>query len=299
VTAAACRWPRGNSRLALVLSSERSGSTLLRVLLGKHSLIVSPSELWLLYYEEYDAWRRERPAAIESVLEFFELVGASTSTAAVDEVCRGRTTSEVYSWLFGFLPPGAILVDKTPGYANSISVLERSRRFDAFTIWLVRHPLGVISSHIRLANTRHMSWRPADLTWRLQRAFERMYFGRATPMVRAREAKWLRQNANILSFLRSIPPSHQIRLRFEDLVAHPEQTLRQVCAAMDLPWESSLARLELADQRITPGLGDATFHLHQTIETATAVRWQGELSENVLQPETVAMMKTAGLTSPA
>lgn len=69
------RWAdRDDARLMFILSSERSGSTLLRFLLGEHSRLVSPQELFILRYPDFATWRARKPVAMESLLEFFRLV---------------------------------------------------------------------------------------------------------------------------------------------------------------------------------------------------------------------------------
>ncbi|HSP97952.1 MAG TPA: hypothetical protein VL049_11990 [Candidatus Dormibacteraeota bacterium] len=85
------RWAdRAAARLLLILSSERSSSTLLRFLLGEHSRLVSPQELF----------------------EYCRLLGQPTSAEAVETACGGRNTVQVYEWMLAQLPPHGILVDK-------------------------------------------------------------------------------------------------------------------------------------------------------------------------------------------
>src|SRR5262249_11080700 len=141
---------RPDARLILVLSSERSGSTLLRVMLGGHSRIVAPQELFLLRYPDFETWRTRKPVAMESLLELFDLLDRPQTESSVTASCRGMSMVDVYKWLFGFLPAQAILLDKTPAYANDPSTLERSAPLMPFYVQLVRHPLGVIDSHVRV-----------------------------------------------------------------------------------------------------------------------------------------------------
>ena len=80
----------------------------------------------------------------------FDLLGQPKDVAAIDEACRGMDILDVYRWLFGFLRPDQFLLDKTPAYANDGDTLRRSRPLKPHYIWLIRHPLGVIESHVRL-----------------------------------------------------------------------------------------------------------------------------------------------------
>src|SRR5262245_41276174 len=97
---------QNSARLILVLSSERSGSTLLRVILGEHSRIVAPSECFLMRYPDYRTWRALKPVAIESLVEYFRLIGSPRTVADIDAECRDWSTPEVYRWLLRALPEG-------------------------------------------------------------------------------------------------------------------------------------------------------------------------------------------------
>ena len=44
-------------------------------MLGEHQKVVAPSEMFLLRYPDYDTWRAEKPVAMESLFEFFDLIG--------------------------------------------------------------------------------------------------------------------------------------------------------------------------------------------------------------------------------
>jgi hypothetical protein len=138
------------SRLIFLLSSERSGSTLTRVILGAHSRIVAPLELHMLRHPTYAVWRRDKSIAIESLRDFFQLIGQPKSEAEIDVVCKDFTVVQVYEWMLSQLPPGKLLLDKTPAYSNEGDTLRRSVPLSPFYIWLVRHPLGVIESQVRL-----------------------------------------------------------------------------------------------------------------------------------------------------
>jgi len=285
---------RPDSRLIIVLSSERSGSTLLRVMLGAHSRMVAPQELFLLRYPDFATWRARKPMAIESLVELFTLLGTPRTESAIDAACRGRTTVDVCRWLFDALRPGAFLIDKTPAYANDLSTLARTAALAPFYIWLIRHPLGVIDSHVRLKDKER---RRRPLTRRvlhpLQDAVERWTDG-LTAIGRRREAKWVTQNRNIHTFLREVPAEQQVHAYFEDLVRTPETVIQAVCAAIGIEPEPQMVRPETR-QVMNPNLGDPNFHLHSGIDAHPAEGWTARYSEALLQPETLQLMKQIGV----
>jgi hypothetical protein len=292
---------RSDARLLVILSSERSGSTLLRFMLGGHSRVVSPAELFILRYPDYDTWRARKPVAMESVLEYFRLLDVKMSAAEVDAACRGRSAADVFEWLFTFLPAGGILVDKTPAYSNELASLERSRSLQPFYIWLIRHPLGVIDSQVRLKEKlRQRKAERAGLVRRLRArvgGIARLWRGTNETIARMREAKWVSQNRNVATFLRQVPVERQCTLYFEDMVRAPVPALERACAAIGLAIEPGMAALRVAPE-MNPHLGDPNFHQHQQVDAETADNWADRYQESWLRPETRQLMTEIGVRQP-
>jgi hypothetical protein len=284
---------RDDARLLLILSSERSGSTLLRYLLGEHSRLISPQELFLLRYPDFAAWRAHKPVAMESVLEYFRLIGRPTSAAAIETACRGRTAVQAYEWILAQLPPRAILIDKTPAYANEMASLERSRPLAPFYVRLIRHPLGVIDSQVRLKSKlrrRRTEQRGALARLRASAGdLVRQVRGHDEQVARRREAKWLAQNRNLAAFLRHIPAEQQCTVYFEDLVRGPEAEIARFCAASGLEREAQVGTLGRAPE-MNIHLGDPNFHQHRQVDAEMADDWVARYQESWLRPETLALM---------
>ena len=287
---------RPDARLILVLSSERSGSTLLRVMLGGHSRIVAPQELFLLRYPDFDTWRARKSVAMESLLELFDLLGHEQTEEGITSSCRGMPMVDVYKWIFEFLPAAAVLLDKTPAYANDVGTLDRSRALTPFYVWLVRHPLGVIDSHVRVKEReRQRRPLPGRMLRPLRDAIERLTDG-LPALARKREAKWVLQNSNVRDFLRQVPAEQQAKVHFEQLVQNPEAVVRELCAAIGFEPEPQMVRPETR-QTMNPNLGDPNFHLHGAIDVQPAASWTARYSETQLRPETLALMQELGIQS--
>src|SRR6185295_12312399 len=144
-----------NPRAIFVLSPPRSGSTLLRVMLGGHPRLFAPPELELLSFRTMVERRAAlsgrdrfwREGAIRAVMEA-RGCGAEEAAARVEEQeLEGVSTRRFYGLLQGWLD-GRWLVDKTPSYALDGAVLARAEEeFEApFYIHLLRHPHGMIRS---------------------------------------------------------------------------------------------------------------------------------------------------------
>ncbi len=289
---------RPGARLIVLLSSERSGSTLLRVMLGAHSRVIAPQEMFLLRYPDFETWRKQKPVAMESVMELFLLLGRPLADADIEAACRGRSSVDVYRWMFEQLPVGSFLLDKTPAYANDAITLTRSAALEPFYIWLVRHPLGVIDSQVRLkaAEHRNRGSLPRRAFNPLLSMMERWSTG-LTSVGRDRETKWVHQNLNIRNFLRNVSRDQQVTAHFEDLVRDPEPVVRRVCSAIGIAPEPGMIRPETR-RVMNPNLGDPNFHLHDGVDASPATAWQTRYDEGQLQHDTLQLMQQLDVRSP-
>jgi acyl carrier protein len=273
-----------NPRIAFVLSSPRSGSTLLRAILAGHPELFAPPELHLLYF----ATMAQRHRALANKQNQHLLTGticavmqlrACGAEEAADLLrsCEERQmpTHEFYALLQDQLGR-RLLVDKTPTYAMSPEILRRAEQNfeEPLFIHLVRHPCGMI------------------------RSFEDGKLDQLTPFMREShftrrqlaELTWLVTNENIASFLAILPQERCLRIGYENLVREPEPLLRRICDFLGVPfaWDMLDPYKDL-DSHMTTGVrsvsefsGDLKFHLHARIEPEAADRWRKYDSEDSL-----------------
>jgi amino acid adenylation domain-containing protein len=275
---------RGTNRPALfVLSPPRSGSTLLRVMLGGHPGLFAPPELELLNFETL-ADRQRTFSGRDS----FRLEGA---TRALMEArgCGVEEAKELLeSWEREALPTaelyrrfqewigGRMLVDKTPTYAWDPRALERAEELfsGALYLHLVRHPLGVVRS-----------FEEARL--------EQIFLPQAQGFSRRELAEllWVLAHENILEFLSGVALERQHRVYFEDLVREPERVLAGICSFLGIAYDPAMAEpyRPVERSRMTDGLyaasrmlGDVKFHQHGSVKPEVAERWREEYEESSL-----------------
>jgi hypothetical protein len=113
---------------------------------------------------------------------------------------------------------------------------------------------------------------------------DRVFFRYDHPFVARELAElvWVVCHQNIQAFLTQVPKSRQHRLRFEDLVTRPQETLMDLCAFMGLAFHPDMAMPYKAKERkMTDGmhaastmLGDMKFHQHTDIDPALAESWK-------------------------
>ncbi|HEX3130209.1 MAG TPA: amino acid adenylation domain-containing protein, partial [Thermoanaerobaculia bacterium] len=271
-----------NPPALFVLSPPRSGSTLLRVMLGGHSKLFSPPELELLSYNSMAERKAAYPGRdsfwLEGVIRaVMEARGSGPEEAKAEvEIAEWEdwTTQRFYGWLQDQLG-GRMLVDKTPSYALNPSVLTRAEEaFDhPLYIHLIRHPYGMIRS-----------FEEAKLDQLFFRHPHR--FGRRM----LAELIWLVSHQVVSGFLSEIPRERQHWIRFEDLVRDPETELRRLCATFGLDYHPDMADPYKEKQaRMTDGLyaegrmlGDVKFHQHRGVDAEAATRWRELAAEHSL-----------------
>lgn len=279
--------------VGFVLSAPRSGSTLLRVMLEGHPALFAPPELWLLTANDM----RQRAARFASTTldQGYTLAvrGALRCTTEEAErrvaemVADARPTWAAYATLSD-LAGGRTLIDKTPHYATHEATLERIPRWFAAgpLIELVRHPLAVMDSFVRL---------------RLDRIG---FGGDIDPWIMA-EGSWTVPVGQVRAFAERHPDRPVHTVRYEALVTHPRETLDALCDAIGLPFDPAMLD-PYAGDRMTGGLragssplGDQRFHQHRGIDPSLADAWKTVELPRPLDPETLALADALGYALPA
>ncbi len=271
---------RKNPPAVFVLSPPRSGTTLLRVMLGGHPRLFSPPELELLSFDTL----KERKAAftgrdafwLEGVVRAVMEIRGCSAEEAEELVAEHEdlTTLEFYGLLQEWLGD-RVLVDKTPSYALDPSILRRAEEGfeEPKYIHLIRHPLGMIHSFEEA--------KLDQIFFRQEHGFSRRQLA---------ELIWQASHENIVEFLREVPASRQHWVRFEDLLREPEATLRGICEFLGLDYHPDMAEpYKAKSERMTDGvhaesrmLGDVKFHEHKGVEAQVAERWRERYSVSSL-----------------
>ncbi|MBK1989432.1 sulfotransferase [Sphaerospermopsis aphanizomenoides BCCUSP55] len=265
-----------NKRAVFVLSSPRSGSTLLRIILAGNPQLFAPPELHLLDYNTL----AQRKAALDNKLNSHLLEGTIRAIMQIKNCSpeearklmeayevQGLSTKSFYGILQEWIG-NRILVDKTPTYPFHLDFLRRAEMqfSEPLYIHLVRHPYGMIRSFEDAKLDQLVSFMRES-------SFTRKQLG---------ELLWLVSQQNLLQFLGEIPHHRQLRIRFEDLVNDPESIAQQICNFLNIDFNlEMLDPYKEKEQRMTDGVelvsrfsGDLKFHLHQRIEPNAAFRWQ-------------------------
>jgi len=269
-----------------LLSTPRAGSTLARAMLAGHPSLFSPPELHLL---PYTSMANRRESLKDSYLEEgLQRALMDLKTADADEiqslidgwVDADASITEVYSLLQELAHP-RMLIDKSPTYALDPCILERAEML--FTrskyIHLVRHPVASIDSFVRMRMDRLLA--P----------------GASNPYTLAEDI-WVTGNRNIDQFLRKLPDDRVYRLRFEDLVSRPQETMEGLSEFLGLDYDPAMVnpyegKRMLDGVRVTSRpIGDPNFAEHHHVEAEKGDIWKAIQLPRALSRKTMRLAAT-------
>jgi len=254
--------------IIFILSSPRSGSTLLRVMLAGHPCLFSPPELHLLPFNTM----REREEQLKlshlgeglqkALMEIYKSSAAASQALIQDKCLQNLSIQKMYQEIQENIAP-RLLVDKSPSSSINRAILERAESLFANSkyIHLVRHPYSVIESFVRM---------------RMQKLAG---FGDENPYQVA-EQIWTKSNQNILDFLTEIEPERQHQMRYEELVKEPNNILSQLCDFLNIDFDSALLQPYKGD-RMTEGvyesslsISDPNFLKHNSVDSSLGDKWK-------------------------
>jgi malonyl CoA-acyl carrier protein transacylase len=251
-----------------ILSSPRSGSTLLRVMLAGHPALYSPPELHLLPFETMGERNEELGVSqlgqgLQRAFMELKQVDAQESQRLIDRLVEeNMSVQDVYGMLQQ-LAGDRTLIDKSPTYASDRDTLEQAEQLftGAKYIHLVRHPYAVIESFARMRMDKLVG------------------SGDSNPYQLA-ESIWTNSNQNTLDFFETIDPERHYLVQYEALVTEPEKVMRGVCQFLEIDFDPAVLKPYQGD-RMTDGVhdrsmsvGDPNFLNRDRIDAKLAQTWQ-------------------------
>jgi hypothetical protein len=219
-----------------MLAPPRSYTSLMNAMLGQHPQCFGLPELCLFNVEQlFELWVRTsdemgseaktRHGLLRAVAEIYAGEQTMDSVRMATHWCSARQnhgTGEIYQELVAKIHP-LIAVEKSPAYTVDIKRMLRIREAfpDARYLHLTRHPVGQCKSVMSLYEGTFALF-VNSIDFLEDRAIVEPQFA------------WYDFNINILSFLDTIPPERQMRIRGEDMMSDPPTYLRKVCRWLGL-----------------------------------------------------------------
>jgi hypothetical protein len=215
-------------RVLFIVGSGYSGSTLLDLLVGGHSRARGYGELRSLddfLGSDGLCTCRRRASECEFWRAVLARLGPDRFRLYPSDADVGIVVGQTVRLLRAIWDTAntSVLVDSSKWMERAL-LLHQAGGVDARVVHLVRDGRAVAWSHLR----RGTSLRESVLTWRAQNE---------------RALDWLSDPG--------APPS--LRVRYEDLVAAPAETLREVCALAGLDYEPGMLRFRSGERHLVSG----------------------------------------------
>lgn len=241
----------------VVLGSPRSGTTLLRRVLDAHPNIACPPETYLLSaaarFLHHDRFASGLRVGVIDGLEF-----AGFAEAELLERLRG--------FVFGFARDHASRSQK-PRWAHKTA-------FDAFHLPAIRQ---LCEGHVRFVCVQRHG---LDVAVSLVELVDKTggyvselhaYVQRYPEPLEALARAWIDSASAVADLIDECPDA--ISLRYEELVAEPEASLRRVFEALDEPWDPAVLARALGGSGEV-GFGDWKTYGRAKIDAASVGRWR-------------------------
>ncbi len=255
-----------------IVGANRSGTTLLRLLLNAHSEIAIPDEINYFYgftktEISYEAWTEPQLSAAE--YEAFVDRFLDANRPKVRELDLSSVRAEILDGPQDFRRPYQVLLtrwaahygkarwgEKTPGniyHSNILIDMFPDARF----LHVVRDPRGGVASMQRV------SFFSSDATFNALNRHKIMTHGR----------DWL---------ARAVPADQRMEVRYEDLVGAPQHTLGRICGFLETAYEPEMLRFHQNADRFMLDEAASTYNQTATrpISPTEAEKWRSQLSES-------------------
>lgn len=259
-----------------VLGCPRSGTTLLRTMLMGHPEIFAGPELYLIQY--HSMLQRER--LITDSGAYWKTMGLAQTI----QMMRGWTITRAFQYVTHITKSDfpiidvykllhdwnnkKFLVDKSPSTTFNMQTLEKIEQWfnDPFYIHIVRHPVPVVQSMMR------MQINPPQTNHTAESA----------------QFRWRNDNSNALHHLALIPVERQFHLRYEDLVQDPKQQLSGICNMLKIHYSESMEN-PYKGERMIEGIGCVNLPKRSKVEKSLADDWKLRPHGFELEPATIEL----------
>lgn len=228
---------------AFILGNPRSGTSLLRLMLDSHPEIAAPPECGFLHwwFKKYAAWIWDS-SALESFIEDL-LTSRKIETWSLDRaqlrgfihkhkpITYGELGLCIYQfWASQIGKAPSVILDKNNYYIHHLG--------DLLQIW----PQAKFLFLIRDGRDVACSYKEIELL-----STNSPYKPKLSTQIDVIAQEWLRNNANIVTFLTSLSGDRWLMIKYEDLVTETERELKRITEFFGLPYSTEMLNYHLRE----------------------------------------------------
>jgi hypothetical protein len=262
-----------------IVGANRSGTTLLRLMLNAHSRIAIPDEL-AYFRSSYagvsiEQWRSpsfsrntyerivrdfvNRSVRVCPLLDAYSLTDSITRHSATNLRHPYSTVLNTWAAHHGKHRWG----EKTPGNLFYIDIIQEMYP-SAYFVYMVRDPRAGVASMLKT------NFFPDDVVF--------------NALSRRKHDRVAQQLLN-----KHVDDDHKITVRYEDLTANPEQTLRKICDCVGEAYEPAMLSYYTNSSRFMKPTASSTFNAKATepVTTERVSAWR-----DILSPRDTALIES-------
>ncbi|MEW6428594.1 MAG: sulfotransferase [Thermodesulfobacteriota bacterium] len=246
-------------RPIFITGSERSGTTLLAVLLGRHSRVAVTPETHFCYRLAAGDWRR--PSDHDTLLHAFDRLPHVADLGISGDELAGRfrrsppTPAALFNALleeYGDRRGCDIVAEKSPHHVFSGEML-------------LRHfPAGRLLHIFRDGRDTVQSIRNTGWSW-------------VHPGRRVRAAVVWRQCVAAGTALAENHPGRVLAVRYENLLRFPERELRSICAFVGIDWEKGMLAPQAGSEAVPPWEEAVKGKACDSLDSSRVLAWRRTL----------------------
>jgi hypothetical protein len=271
----------GKDQPFFIVGSDRSGSTMLRLMLNEHSRLCVPPETWFLA-DLMNVLPLSGPLARKQLDHALRIIGAhwrwkewgvaDSDLNACARSLKSPTLADLIDGVFRLKAAGKPRWgDKTPGYLTEMGRLHRVFPGAKF-VHIVRDGRDVCLS------LRRTGWE-GDTTWSIAQY-------------------WSKHVGTGFRQGRLLPQGHYLEVAYSDLVLKTEETLRRVCAFLGEGFEPDMLNFYKRAEQETPER-ERSYHskTRRSPRQSDVDRWRREMSAFhvlIFEAGAAETMKSAG-----
>ncbi len=285
------------TNLISIVGAGHSGSTLLDMILGSHSMAYSVGEVGRLdnYRENHKPCTCGEPVQTcefwsEVLSQWDRFLSVTPLTERTTDVRSHKVNGLGNSlrYRMAILATLILPVHRMPTTIKLISPLLHERRDLILSLYdIVRQvsnkPIVVDSSkyihRFRLLHGLAPTKTKAIFLSRDGRAIVASKLRRLEWEPERSANEWKRTNRYTIQMMRTLPKSAYIHVRYEELCKNPEDTIRRICTFAEIPFEEEMLKFRGSTSH---NIGGNPMRLNKTDEIVEDLKWRASLSDEHL-----------------
>lgn len=260
----------------IILGSGRNGSTLLGLLLNNHTKLFLPPEQFALPYSImkwrlhlHKNWNKFTSVVLDDFIRSNANWDLQTSDyKKIREVLRSwtpdyRNVGNIYREIYHYYSQkidgiAKMTGDHSPIMTSFFRLIEPEFPETKY-IFLVRHPLDVVLSHLKMKERKTLNAKQAA-------------------------KKWM-ESINVYDFLSRRHPEKVIMIKYENIILNTNHEMNRITSFLDIPFETAITKQKSNQDKDVMRVGRLSHHsnLYKPLFKDSINKWKREMDKQTVQ----------------